>query len=465
MESLQRSPGVPASLLLTDLYQLNMMQAYFDAGLDDTAVFEFFVRKLPAQRNFLVAAGVEQALAFLEGARFTEEELDWLAASGRFTDDFLAYLRELRFTGDVDAVAEGTIVFPNEPILRVTAPMPVAQLVETRLINLLHTSVLVASKAARMRLAAPEAQLVDFGLRRAHGAEAGLLAARAAYVAGFDATATVPAQPMFAIPIAGTMAHSYVEAHDSELAAFRSFARARPDDVVLLIDTYDTVRAAHKVVALAPELAREGIAIKGVRIDSGDLDALSRRVREILDAGGLADVQVMVSGGLDEWKLRRLVRGGAPIAGYGIGTALTTSEDAPALDCAYKLQEYAGTLRRKLSSGKATWPGRKQVWRRTDADGCLAGDTLGFEDETEVAGTPLLQPAMRAGARAAPAPTLAQNRATCSAGLAALPDGLRKLDPAPEAYPVTIHQRLNDAAARLADEIGRRSRDETLPNG
>lgn len=459
MDSLQRSAGVPASLLLTDLYQLNMMQAYLDTGLTDTAVFEFFVRKLPEQRNFLVAAGLEQAVEFLQSARFTEEELQWLADSGRFTQDFLAYLRDLRFTGEVDAVPEGTIVFPNEPILRVTAPLPLAQLVETRLINLLHTSILVASKAARMTLAAPEANLVDFGLRRAHGAEAGLLAARAAYLAGFAATATVPAQPMFGIPIAGTMAHSYVEAHERETGAFLSFARSRPNDVVLLIDTYDVARAAEKVVAIAPQLEAEGIAIRGVRIDSGDLETLARRVRAILDAGGLEHVQVMASGGLDEWKLRDLTARGAPIAGYGIGTALTTSDDAPALDCAYKLQEYAGTPRRKLSSGKATWPGRKQVWRQFDGDGRMAGDTLALA-EAALAGTPLLQPVLTGGDVTGRRPTLAQARARCADQLARLPERLRVLDPAEAPYEVAVHPRLRAEAERLSEEIARRSRDE-----
>ena len=264
------------SPLLTDLYQLNMLQAYLDHGQVDTAVFEFFVRRFPARRGFLMAAGLEQALDFLENLQFSNEDIDWLRQNYRFTDRFLDYLASLRFTGDVDAMPEGTIFFANEPIIRVTAPLPEAQLVETRLINILHFQSLIASKAARMVLAAPGKQLVDFGLRRAHGAEAGLMAARASYLAGFAGTATVLARKDFGIPVFGTMAHSFVQAHDDETAAFSAFARSRPDNLVLLIDTYDTEAAAQKVVTLAPRLKEAGIAVNGVRFDSGDLIALSR---------------------------------------------------------------------------------------------------------------------------------------------------------------------------------------------
>ncbi len=246
------------SPLLTDLYELNMVQAYLDQDQTHTAVFEFFVRRLPARRGFLMAAGLEQAIDFLENLQFSKEEIDWLRQNYRFTDRFLDYLARLRFTGDVDAMPEGTIFFANEPIIRVTAPLPEAQLVESRLINILHFQSLIASKAARMVLAAPGKQLVDFGLRRAHGAEAGLLAARASYLAGFDGTATVLARKDFGIPVFGTMAHSFIQAHDDEAAAFSAFARSRPDNLVLLIDTYDTEAAARKVVKLAPRLKEAG---------------------------------------------------------------------------------------------------------------------------------------------------------------------------------------------------------------
>src|SRR5512145_2088135 len=279
-----------ASPLLTDLYQLNMIQAYLEHGECRTAVFEFFVRKLPRERGFLIAAGLEQVLDFLENLHFSPEELEWLARTGRFGKRLLDHLARLRFTGDVHAMPEGTVFFANEPILRVTAPLPQAQLIETRLINILHFQSLIAAKAARMVLAAPGKQLVDFGLRRAHGAEAGLMAARASYIAGFAGTATVLAGQLFDIPIFGTMAHSYIQAHHNETVAFERFAHARPEGVVFLIDTYDTEAAARKVVALAPRIKAAGIAVSGVRLDSGDLIALSKRVRQILDEGGLADV-------------------------------------------------------------------------------------------------------------------------------------------------------------------------------
>src|SRR5581483_8465819 len=280
---------VAASPLLTDLYQLNMIQAYLEHGETRPAVFEFFVRKLPSRRGFLVAAGLEQALDFLEELRFPPEELAWLERSGRFGEDVLAYLAGLRFTGDVHAMPEGTVFFANEPILRVTAPLPQAQLVETRLINVVHFQSLIAAKAARMVLAAPGKLLVDFGLRRAHGADAGLMAARASYIAGFAGTATMLAGKLFGIPIYGTMAHSFVQAWDDEAEAFAAFARSRPENLILLIDTYDTEAAAHKVVALAPRLQAAGIKVRGVRLDSGDLIALSKSVRRILDEGGLGD--------------------------------------------------------------------------------------------------------------------------------------------------------------------------------
>ena len=438
------------SPLLTDLYQLNMLQAYLDHGMTDTAVFEFFVRRLPARRGFLMAAGLEQALDFLENLRFSSEEIDWLRQNYRFTDQFLDYLARLRFTGDVDAMPEGTIFFANEPIIRVTAPLPEAQLVETRLINILHFQSVVASKAARMVLAAPGKQLVDFGLRRAHGAEAGLMAARASYLAGFAGTATVLARKDFGIPVFGTMAHSFIQAHDDESAAFFAFARSRPDNLVLLIDTYDTEAAARKVVNLAPRLKEAGLTVRGVRLDSGDMITLSRNVRRILDEGNLRDVIIFASGGLDEDELERMMDANAPIDGFGVGTSLTTSSDAPALDCAYKLQEYAGIARRKRSAGKATWPGRKQVWRSLGTDGRMAGDVLALQDEYH-AGEPLLMPVMRHGRRLAASPILADARKWAAQGLSRLPESSRRLSDG-TTFPVIISPRL----IALAEEVDRR---------
>jgi nicotinate phosphoribosyltransferase len=439
-----------SSALLTDLYQLTMLQGYIDQGMEETAVFEFFVRKLPDRRNFLIAAGLDQALAFLENLRFSAEELAWIAGHGAFHADFVRYLEKFRFTGDVHAMAEGTVFFPNEPILRVTAPIGQAQLVESRLINLLHFETLIASKAARSVLVAPDKLLVDFGLRRAHGGEAGLLAARASYLAGFAGTATVLAAPVFGIPVYGTMAHSFVQAHDDESDAFERFAHALPGNVILLIDTYDTEKAAEKVVRLAPKLARDGIKIKGVRLDSGDLAEHAFKVRRILDGGGLKDVTIFASGSVDEYVLERIKQKQAPIDGFGIGTHMDTSADAPYLDCAYKLVEYAGKARRKRSEGKALWPGRKQVFRLYDGAGEMAGDLLTL-DHDRAEGEALIQPVMKAGQRIAPAPPLAESRRRALDQLAALPDRLKKLARAAE-YPVRISERIIELARALDAE-------------
>ena len=445
------------SPLLTDLYQLTMLQSYWQHRMDKVAAFELFVRKLPAERAFLVAAGLEQALDFIEQARFTDDELAWIDGCGKFAPGFADWLRGLRFGGDVWAMPEGTVFFPSEPVLRVVAPIAQAQWLETRILNLVHFETVVASKAARSVLAAKGRALVDFGLRRAHGGEAGALAARAAYIAGFAGTATAYAGPRFGIPVFGTMAHSFVQAHDSETQAFIDFAESFPDNAMLLIDTYDTVAAARKVAALAPQLAQRGIRIRGVRLDSGDLDVLSREVRRILDAAGLRDCAIFASGNLDEHRVRALVDAGAPIASFGVGTSLTTSSDAPCLDAVYKLQEYDGVARRKRSGGKATWPGRKQVWRRSNADRSFAGDSVRLVDEQGV-GTPLLDWVMRDGRRIAPSPALSRVRAHCHAQLDALPTHLKTLDPPWPRYPVSI----SPAVRMLADEVDRRQRADAL---
>ena len=435
------------SVLLTDLYQLTMLQTYHAERMRETAVFELFVRRLPPERNFLIAAGLEQALDYLETLCFTATELDWLTNSGRFSPSFVAMLETLRFTGTVHALPEGTIFFANEPILRVTAPLPEAQLVESRLINLIHFQTLIAAKAARCVLAAPEQLLVDFGMRRAHGAEAALLAARATWLAGFAGTATVLAGMRFGIPLFGTMAHSLIQAHDREEDAFQHFAAAQPGNVVLLLDTYDTEAAAHKLVALAPRLQAAGIQIKGARIDSGDLADHARKVRRILDEGGLTQVTLFGSGDLDEYRLGELLDAGAPYNGFGIGTRLDASTDAPTLDMVYKLQEYAGRPRRKRSEGKATWPGRKQVYRRVAADGAFSGDILGLEDAPQP-GEPLLTQVMENGQRLQPPEPLAVSRDRVRAQLAALPPALRELQSTP-AYPVEVALELRELATRL----------------
>lgn len=435
------------SPLLTDLYQLTMLQAYVANDMHGEAVFELFSRHLPERRNFLMAAGLEQLLDFLETVQFSEIELHWLREHGHADEGLLEYLRDFHFSGDVYAVPEGTVVFANEPLVRVVAPLPQAQLVESRLVNLINFQTVIASKAARSVQAAPGRLLVDFGMRRSHGSEAALLAARAAYVSGFSGSATVLAERLFGIPVYGTMAHSFVQAHDSEEAAFETFARSQPDNVVLLIDTYDTVRGAHKVVELIPRLRESGITVAAVRLDSGDLLALSKEVRAVLDANGANDVHIFASGGLNEYELERLIGAGAPIDGFGIGTDLDVSSDAPYLDCAYKLQEYNGQARRKRATGKATWPGRKQIFRRYGSDGVFAGDIVGIETESREGG-PLMTPVMRYGRRLQTQEPLAMLRERAQQSLAALPLRLRSLQQSAE-YPVEISLGVRNLAAEL----------------
>jgi len=438
------------SPLTTDLYELNMVQAYLDRGEDKRAVFEFFVRRLPSRRGFLLTAGLEEVLAYLETLCFSAAEIDWLKSTGRFRSNLIDYLAAFRFTGDVHAIPEGTISFANEPLVRITAPLPMAQLIETRLINILHFQTLIASKAARIVLAAPGKILSDFGLRTAHGAEAGLFSARASYIAGFAGAANVLAGERYGIPVVGTMAHSFVQVHDNEMTAFENFARSRPKGVILLIDTYDIEAGARKVVQLAPKLRLDGITIRGVRIDSGDLAAMAKKVRGILDAGGLKDVMILVSGGINEDVLKKMIATKAPIDGYGIGVNLDASIDAPSLDCAYKLQEYAGKPRRKLSKGKVTWPGSKQAWRSYGTNDRMSGDIVSVENDT-LPGQPLVVPVMRVGKRIAPAPTLAQIREHTARELARLPEPLRRLEAGAD-YTVTISDKLKALAAQIDAE-------------
>ncbi len=440
------------SALLTDLYQLTMLEGYFHSHLKDTASFELFVYQLPAHRNFLIAAGLEQAIDYLQSFGLTEEERSWLRETGRFSPAFIDHLAHLRFTGDVHALPEGTVFFANEPIIRVTAPISEAQVVETRLINILQFETMIASKAIRSTLSAPDKLLVDFGLRRAHGAEAGLLAARASYIAGFTGTSNVLASKLFGMPMYGTMAHSFVMAHEKETDAFANFAAAQPDNLVLLIDTYDVEEAARTVVRLAPALADRGVKIKAVRIDSGDLIVLSNRVRAILDSGGLLETGIFVSGDLDEYMLHRVRAAQAPIDGFGVGSKVITSHDAPYLNCAYKLQEYAGIPRRKLSAGKHTWPGRKQVFRQYRADGSMAHDVLTVAGDQQ-AGEPLLEPVLQGGRRMHPPEPLAVLRDRVKSQVAQLPAELRNIT-APAEYSVTISPSLR----ALADQVDRRLR-------
>jgi len=432
--------------LLTDLYEFTMLDAYLAREMLDTAVFEFFSRRLPAQRSFLMAAGLEQLLDYLEALSFGAAEIEWLESTGRFSTRLLDYLADFRFSGEVRALPEGTVAFADEPIVQVIGPLPEAQLVESRLINLIHFQTVIASKAARCVLAAPGKMLVDFGLRRAHGAEAGLLAARASYIAGFAGTSTVLAEAEFGIPAHGTMAHSFVQAHTTEIEAFEHFARTYPEGSVLLIDTYDTLAAALRVTELARRLRPEGITIRAVRLDSGDLPALAVGVRDILDRNECQDIEIFCSGSIDEYVLAADFTD-APVDGFGIGTHLDVSADAPYLDCAYKIEEYAGVARRKRSTGKATWPGRKQVYRQHGVDGMIQGDFLVSSDEVGE-GQPLLETVMRNGARLNPSPELHAVRDFAAAQLAALPQAM--CDPhSASPYPVKISDSLRALAAQI----------------
>jgi nicotinate phosphoribosyltransferase len=438
--------------LLTDLYQLTMAHVYFEQGMDDIAVFEMVVRRLSPKRRFLLAAGLEQVIEYLERLRFSSAELEFLQSLGTFPKAFLDHLAGLRFTGSVHAMPEGTPFFANEPVLRVTAPIAEAQLVESRLLNIVHFQTLIASKAARCVLAADGRHLMDFGMRRAHEADAALYAARAAYLAGFNGTATIEAGRRFGIPLFGTMAHSFIEAHDQEEEAFRRFIASRPESVTLLIDTYDTRRAAHRVAALASELESRGTTppIRSVRIDSGDLAAEARAVRAILDSEGCRQIQILLSGGLDEYRIRKLVREAVPVDGFGVGTAVDASDDAPTIDMAYKLQQYAGKPRRKRSPSKVSLPGAKQIFRERNEAGEISSDWIALEGE-HARGEPLLFEVMRNGKRIADTPGLKRIREYCRGELKSLPSVLRDLDEAddPAPFAVETSKTLSDLVAKM----------------
>jgi nicotinate phosphoribosyltransferase len=430
--------------LLTDLYQLTMLEAYHRKGIDAPAVFELYARRLPPNRGYLVVAGLELVLEYLEALAFSAADLDWLASLGRFSDEFLHSLALFRFHGDVWAVPEGTVLFAGEPWLRVEARLSEAQFIESRLINLMHFSTLIATKAVRCVSAAAGRPLVDFGMRRAHGAEAALHAARATGLVGFAGTATVEAGRRYGLPLSGTMAHSYVQALGDEREAFRHYAMTFPGAATLLIDTDDTATAAERVA----ELVREGVDIRAVRIDSGDLSAEARRVRSILDAGGATSVQIVVSGNLDEFSIAELVQADAPIDVFGVGTRLDTSADAPTIDAVYKLQSVGGRASRKRSPGKETWPGAKQVWRRHGTDGRACGDVVTLAHEHLADADPLLECVMQGGRRVRSAPTFASMADRVHAEWRALPDSARALRD-PVAVPVTY----SEAIVSLAREL------------
>ncbi len=431
--------------LLTDLYQLTMLQAYFEEGLDDEAVFDLFVRRLPSDRNYLVACGLDDVLRYLETVRFSGEAMAYLESLGKFSPRFLEHLATFRFRGDVYAVPEGTPVFEHEPIIEVVAPLGQAQLVETFVLNQVSFQTLIASKAARVVTAAAGRDVVEFGLRRLHGTDAGMKTARASFIAGVGATSNVLAGAVYGIPVAGTMAHSYVEAHDTELDAFRAFAAVYPDSI-LLVDTYDTIEGVRNVIRLAGELGG-AFRIHAVRLDSGDLATLAVESRRLLDEAGLDQVQIFASGSLDEHRVAELVAAGAPITGFGVGTRMGVSADHPYLDTAYKLVGYAGRPRMKLSTDKSNLPGRKQVFR-TDAR-----DVIGLHDEP-IDGRPLLVKVMAAGTRLpAGERTLAEISAHRQQDVESLPPHLRGLEPADPPQRVDLSPGLAAEIERLRHDL------------
>lgn len=457
MTSMRPDFVTPANMaLLTDLYELTMAASYHEHRPHDEATFDLFVRNLPPQRSYLVFAGLELACFYLKHLAFDEAAIRYLRATGHFSPSFLKSLRSLRFRGDVEAMPEGTVFFPNEPVLRVTGNIVEVQIVETFLLNTINLQSAIATKASRVVEAANGRPVVEFGLRRTQGMDAGLKAARAAYLAGCSGTSNVLAGQVYGIPIFGTMAHAFVQAFPTELDAFRAFAKTFPAGTTLLIDTYDTVQGARHAAMVAKELTRCGHRLGGVRLDSGDLVALSRQVRRVLDSQKLKSVKIFASGNLTEDRIAEILRQGAPIDAFGVGTAMSVSTDAPSLDVVYKMSEVVRdgipfpTL--KLSSRKQTYPGKKQVYR-VERTGRMVHDILALEGES-VPGRPLLKPVMRSGELVHSLPTLAEIRRSAERERARLPHRLRRLE-GTAAYPIRISPRLRRAMREIRRSLER----------
>lgn len=443
--------------LMVDLYELTMADSYLRHGRNERATFDLFVRSLPPERAFLVVAGVEQALDYLERMRFDDEARDYLVSLDLFSSQFLEYLASFRFTGDVWAMPEGTINFPPAPILTVTAPRIEAQIVETFLLNVINSQTMWASKAARIVLAAQGRAVVDFSPRRDHGADAALYVARASYLAGCAGTSNTLAGLRYGIPVYGTMAHAYIMSFPSELAAFGAYAHDFPNNTILLVDTYDTLEGIRNAIIVGHEMAARGEELRGVRLDSGDLVALSRAARRMLDDAGLPDVRILASGDLNEIKITDLLARGAEIDVFGVGTELGVSMDVPALGGVYKLVEDAAGYHIKLSAGKATLPGRKQIFRHSHREGQLAYDVISLADEASPATNhsvqPLLVKVMERG-RTLRHTSLAEARSRASAQLAHLPRELHALTPS-DRYPVFLSPGLAELRARMYVETGK----------
>ena len=409
--------------LLTDLYELTMAQVYFKEGLDKTAVFDFYTRPV-SNRSFLINAGLEQLLYYLENIRFTDNDIEYLRSTGLFEEDFLKYLKDFRFTGNIYAMDEGEVIFPNEPIVQVEAPLIEAQIIETFLINTLQHPILVATKAMRCFLAARETVLVDFGLRRAHGTDAGMKAARASFIGGFAGTSNVLAGKVYGIPIVGTMAHSFILAHRDEKKAFEAFAKQYPENTIFLVDTFNTIEGIRNAIEVVRKLGLKNF--KGIRIDSGNLLELSKEARKILDENGFNDAKIIVSGGINEYKIKELLDNGAPIDGWGVGTELVVSADVPYLDCAYKLVEYDNEPVMKFSKGKVTLPFKKQVYRFYE-DGKLKRDIICRYDEQLEDGKPLLKKYMENGKTIRALPSLKEIQEKAIENVKSLPEEFKDI--------------------------------------
>jgi nicotinate phosphoribosyltransferase len=437
--------------MLTDLYELTMCASYFDNRKLEPASFDLFIRKLPPNRSYLLFAGLEQVLRFIERMRFTEEHIKFLKGQG-FKEDFLGYLQNFKFTGDVWAVPEGTIVFPNEPLIRVTAPIIEAQLIETFALNTVNLQTTIATKASRVVYAAKSKPVIEFGLRREHGVDAGMKVARASYIAGCAGTSNVLAGMKYGIPVFGTMAHSFVMFFSNEVDAFRAFTKTFPDKSTLLIDTFDNIRGAENAIVVAKELEEKGFKLRGVRLDSGDLASISKKVRKMLDENGLGYVQIFASGDLDEYRIEELLRKGAKIDSFGVGTKMGTSADRPYVDIIYKLCEKVNGKGKfqpimKLSEGKATLPGRKQVFRLRDAEGSFVKDVIALEDE-KVDGAPLLVKVVEKGKVVYDFPTLEEIRERALENLSRLPEKYKRLRNAAK-YPVELSPKLKKLIREL----------------
>ena len=441
--------------LLTDLYELTMCASYFDNNRTEPATFDLFIRKLPSKRSYYVVAGLEQVLLYLKNVTFTPTQIDYLRTRG-FKEKFLSYLRGFKFSGDVWAISEGTLAFADEPLIRVTAPIIEAQLVESFLLNTVNLQTMIATKASRVVYAAQDRSVVEFGLRRTHGTDAAMKAARCSYIAGCNGTSNVLAGMKYGIPVFGTMAHSFVMLFDREVEAFRAFARTFPENSTLLIDTYDNIKGAQNAVIIAKELERKGFRLSGVRIDSGDLVEVSKKVREILDEKGLGYVKVFASGDLDEYKIQKLLQRGAKIDSFGVGTRMSTSEDRPYVDIIYKLCERMDKFGRfvptmKLSRGKKTLPARKQVYRVSGKAGSFVKDVIALHDE-KVEGTPLLVKVMEKGEIIRELPRLEQIRKSALEDLSRLPEKYKLLEGASR-YPVVRSPNLKRLLKDVTSEL------------